>query len=94
MERLKQQQTCIKAARKGEAVEPPQESIHDTWLSVLQIPPKTLTLSSTELQNCVQYLQAVELIVDCKEAAGRVSPDVWKGIEKRFFTSEAAEIKA
>lgn len=94
VERLKQQQTFIKAARKGEAVEPPQESIHDTWLSVLQIPPKTLTLSSTELQNCVQYLQAVELIVDCKEAAGRVSPEVWNGIEKRFLTSEAAEIKA
>ena len=94
VERLKQQQTFIKAARKGEAVEPPQESIHDTWLSVLQIPPKTLTLSSTELQNCVQYLQAVELIVDCKEAAGRVSPEVWDGIEKRFLTSEAAEIKA
>ena len=94
VQRFKRQQEFIKEVREGKVVESPKESIHDTWLSVLQITPKMLTISSEELQSCVQYLQAVELIVDCKEAAGRVSPEVWNGIEKRFFTSEAAEIKA
>ena len=94
VQKFKQQQTFIKAVRKGEAVESPKESIHDTWLSVLRITPKMLMISSEELQSCVQYLRAVELIVDCKEAAGRVSPEVWNGIEKRFLTSAVAEIKA
>ena len=49
--------------------------------------------SREELENYQRYLRAVELIIDCKETTGRVSPDVWNGIEKRFLTSDAAEIK-
>ena len=60
----------------------------------MQITDEMLAISHEELESYLQYLRVVELIVDCKEAAGRVSSDVWDGIEKRFLTSEAVEIKA
>ena len=92
--RFKTQQSFIKAVRKHNPVEPPKESIHDTWLSVLQITDEMLTISREELENYKRYLRAVELIIACKEASGRVSIDVWNDIEKRFLTPDAAEIKA
>ena len=91
--RFKRQQEFIIAAREGKYVKSPKESIHDTWLSVLQITDDMLAISHEELENYQRYLRVVELIVACKEAAGRVSPSVWDRIEKRFLTSEAVEIK-
>ncbi len=92
--RFKTQQEFIKAAREGKTVERPEKSIHDTWLSVLQITDEMLSISQEELENYVQYLRAVRLMVDCKEAAGRVSPEVWNGIEERFLTLDAIEYEA
>ncbi len=92
--RFKTQQDFIKAAREGKAVEPPEESIHDTWLSVLQITDEMLAISHEELENYARYLRAVRLIIDCKEAAGRVSPEIWNGIEDRLLTLEAVKNKA
>ena len=92
--RFKKQQEFIKAAREGEAIEPLTESIHDTWLSVLQITNEMLAISHEELESYARYLRTVRLIIDCKEAAGRVSPEVWNGIEARFLTLEAVENKA
>lgn len=91
---FKTQQEFIKAARKSKAVRPPKKSIHDTWLSVLQITDEMLSISHEELESCVQYLCAVELMVDCKKAAGRLSSEVWNGIEDRFLTADAVENEA
>ena len=91
--RFNAQREFIKVAEKGESVEPPAESIHDTWLSVLGITEEMLAISDKEIRNCFQYLRAVELIVACKEAAGRVSPTVWQKIEDRFLTLEAEELE-
>ena len=82
----------IKAARDRKPANPPEESIHDTWLSVLKITDDMLAISREEMTNYVHYLRAVDLIVDCKEAAGRVSPEVWAGIEKRFLTLNAMKV--
>lgn len=90
--RFAAQQEFIKEAREEKSVKPPEESIHDTWLSVLQITDDMLAISREEMKNYVWYLRAVELIVDCKEAAGRVSPEVWEGIEKRFLTLDAVKV--
>ena len=92
--RFKTQQEFIRATREGKAVASLKESIHDTWLSVLQITDEMLTISREELESYGRYLRTAELMIDCKEAAGRVSPEVWNCIEERFLTSEAAEIKA
>lgn len=86
---FKMQQELVKAAREGEAIESSKESIHDTWLSVLQITDDMLAISNEDVENYQRYLRAVELMIDCKEAAGRVSPEVWNGIEARFLTLDA-----
>ena len=89
--RFNEQWEFIKAAEARKDVEPPAKSIHDTWLSVLGITDEMLAISPEELENYIQYLRAVKLILDCKEAAGRVSPDVWQRIEDRFFTMDVEE---
>ena len=87
VDRFNSQREFIKAAGKGETVEPPAASIHETWLAVLGITNDMLALSDEELENCYRYLRAVELIIACKEAAGRVSPEVWQKIEEKLLTS-------
>ena len=87
VQRFNEEREFIKAASEGKSVKPPVESIHDTWLSVLGITKDMLAISDKELESCYQYLRAVELIIACKEAAGRVSPEVWQKIEERLLTS-------
>ena len=89
VQRFNAQREIHQGGGKGESVEPPAESIHDTWLSVLHITDEMLAISRKEMENYIQYLRAVELIVACKEAAGRVSPKVWQRIEDRFLTVDA-----
>ena len=93
VQRLNEQQEFIKAAAAGKSVEPPAKSIHDTWLSVLGITDDMLAIPREALGAYATYLEAVELIIACKEAAGRVSPEVWQQIEDRFLTVDAAGIK-
>ena len=87
VDRFNSQREFIKTASKGEIVEPPAEPIRDTWLSVLGITNDMLAISDEELESCYRYLRAVELIIACKEAAGRVSPKVWQKIEAKLLTS-------
>ena len=89
--RFNEQRKFIRTAGKGKSIEPPTESIHDTWPSVLGITDEMLAISHKEIENYIQYLRAVELIVACKEAAGHVSPKVWQRIEDRFLTVDAEE---
>ena len=89
--RFNEQRKFIRTVGRGESIELPAESIHDTWLSVLGITDEMLAISREEMRNYSQYLRAVELIVACKEAAGCVSPKVWQRIEDRFLTVDAEE---
>ena len=91
--RFNQQRKFINAAREGQFVEPPERSIHDTWLSVLRINHNMLAISHEEMESYIQYLRAVELIVACKEAAGRVTPKIWKQIEDRLLTKDTGKIE-
>ena len=93
VQRFNEQREFIKAAAEGKSVDPPAQSIHDTWLSVLDITDEMLAIPREALESYVTYLEAVELIIACKEAAGRVSPDTWQKIEDRFLTVDAAAIK-
>lgn len=86
VDRLKAQREFIRAVSEGKAVKSPVESIHDTWLAVLGITNDLLAISYAEMDNYIQYLRAVDLIVACKEAAGRVSPEVWQKIEEKLLT--------
>ncbi len=84
--RFNEQRKFIQAAAARKDVEPPAKSIHDTWLSVLDITDEMLHISPEELDAYLQYLRAVDLIVACKKAAGRVSPKVWQKIEEKLLT--------
>ena len=85
VQRFNEEREFIKVAGDGKSVKPPAESIHDTWLTVLGITDNMLEISDEELENCYRYLRAVDLIVACKEAAGRVSPEAWQEIEDQLF---------
>lgn len=84
--RFNSQREVIKAAEEGKSVDPPTESVHDTWLSVFGITNDMFSISHEELDNYIQYLRAVELILACKEASRQVSPQVWQKIEEKLLT--------
>ena len=89
--RFNEQREFIQAAAARKDVEYPAKSIHDTWLSVFGITDEMLHISPEELDTCLQYLRAVDLIVACKEAAGRVSPKVWQKIEEKLLSVKSSK---
>jgi hypothetical protein len=56
------------------------------WYTALHLNPEWLDLSEEEKQSLENYLYANELMIRCKEAALRVSPQVWNEIESRMLT--------
>ncbi len=67
------------------------KKIWQTWYTALQIDSDWVNLSDAEANALNDYLYANELIVRCKEAAVRVSPQVWAGIEERMLTVREEE---
>jgi hypothetical protein len=57
-----------------------------TWYNALKLKTEWLNLSETESNALVNYLHANKLMIRCKEAAVRVSPQVWAEIESRMLT--------
>ena len=91
--RFNEQRKFINAAKEGKPVRPLEESIHATWLSVLHITDDMLSISRQEIENYIRYLRDVQLIIECKEAAGRVTPHVWRDIEDRLMAWDGEEIE-
>ncbi|MGJ3244725.1 MAG: NACHT domain-containing protein [Elainellaceae cyanobacterium] len=60
--------------------------IRGCWFEALQIDTEILELSDKENEAFNNYVYANELMVRCREAAVRVSPQVWEGIEERMVT--------
>ncbi|NJL35846.1 MAG: NACHT domain-containing protein [Leptolyngbyaceae cyanobacterium SM1_4_3] len=56
------------------------------WLEALYLDPEVAKLTEDEVYALNAYFYTNELIVRCKEAAVRVSPEVWAGIEGRMVT--------
>ena len=86
--RFNAQREFIKAAREGKSVEPPEKSIHDTWVSVLHITDDMLAISPQEMQSYIRYLRAMQLIFECKKATRHVPPDIWMKIEDRLLVTD------
>ncbi|MGF1520547.1 MAG: NACHT domain-containing protein [Nodosilinea sp.] len=63
-----------------------REKIYNCFSKNLKFDTLNLELSNNESQQLIDYLYTLELIVRCKEAAVRVSPQVWAGIESRMVT--------
>ena len=58
----------------------------DFFFSSLGFYFHNLHLSREELRQFVDYFYTLELMVRCKEAAVRMSPQVWADIESRMVT--------
>ncbi|MBM0740527.1 NACHT domain-containing protein [Phormidium sp. CLA17] len=61
------------------------------WCAALHLQPEWLELSKQEAESLEKYLSANLLMVQCKEAAVRVSRETWAGIEQRMLTVEDGE---
>ena len=94
IQRYEKQRDLIIAGKESKPFDPPEETMHATWCSVLQITDEMLSMSYEEMERCVQYLRAVKGIIDYKkDEADRVSSEVWKGIEARLLALDAAEVE-
>jgi len=57
----------------------------EDWLNALNLSSELVNLSIVESQTLDDYFYATWLIVQCKQAAVRVSPATWKAIEERML---------
>jgi hypothetical protein len=57
----------------------------DTWCHGLHLNPEIVKLSKKEAEALRDYLYANHLIIQCKEAAERISPKTWEKIESRML---------
>jgi len=60
--------------------------IYQTWFTSLKLDPNWISLSIEEHRKLERYLYANWLIVRCKQAAVRVSPQTWQSIETQMLT--------
>jgi len=56
-----------------------------TWLVAFNLPPELINLSEEEAEAWKNYFYANYLIIQCKEAAVRVSQKTWAEIEERML---------
>ncbi|MCY6491060.1 NACHT domain-containing protein [Leptolyngbya sp. GGD] len=66
--------------------------ILNSWCAQLQLPIEVAVLSQLDVRLLRDYLYANQLIIQCKETALRVSPQVWDAIESRMLTVSDNEI--
>lgn len=60
-------------------------SFLQTWCNALHLNPQLVNLSKEERKALENYLNANLLMVQCKQAAVRVSPKTWEAIEERML---------
>lgn len=60
----------------------------DAYLYFFKLDKSLITFSLEEAQALENYLYAVKLIIDCKNAAVRVSCQEWEAIESRLLTPQ------
>ncbi len=61
------------------------KTLRETLLNGFNLTPEMVDLSGEETKALDNYLYANFLIIQCKEAAVRVSPTTWEGIEARML---------
>lgn len=61
------------------------ERLETIWLNAFHLTPEMINLSQEESKALGNYLYANYLIIQCKEAAVRVSPTTWQAIEERML---------
>jgi hypothetical protein len=59
--------------------------LHQTLLNAFKLSSDMIDLSSLEAKSLKNYLYANDLIIQCKKASLRVSPQTWEAIETRML---------
>ena len=67
------------------------EKSKQIWLDTFELQQSWIDLSDGEIESLANYLYANLLMVQCKDAAVRVSRESWAGIEQRMLTVEDRE---
>lgn len=62
------------------------EQLIETYLTFFHLKKELVDFSLTEAKALEKYLYSVKLIIDCKNAAVRVSRKEWEAIESRLLT--------
>jgi hypothetical protein len=57
----------------------------DTWCNALHLDPEIVKLSKEEVEALGDYFSANNFIIQCKEAAVRISAKTWEEIESRML---------
>ncbi len=65
-------------------------NIIQTVLKSFQLTTEMINFSKEEFRSLENYFYANKLMIDCKEAAVRVSQKTWDGIEERMFTNRGS----
>ncbi len=65
------------------------DRVDQVWVNALELNREIATLSDEEVGAWADYLDACRLMVRCKKAAVRVSPQTWDAIEGRMLTVAA-----
>ncbi|MEM6255235.1 MAG: NACHT domain-containing protein [Cyanobacteria bacterium P01_D01_bin.156] len=64
------------------------DQLIETYLSFFKLDKSLIMFSLEEAQALENYLYSVKLIIDCKNAAVRVSRQEWEAIESRLLTPQ------
>lgn len=64
------------------------------WLEALELDVEDITFSWEEAGALQNYLYANELLIQCKEAAIRVSRREWEALERRLLTLDSGALSA
>ncbi|MEM6423792.1 MAG: NACHT domain-containing protein [Cyanobacteria bacterium P01_D01_bin.128] len=60
--------------------------IRGAWEELVDLNLDDLRIPTQNISFIGDYLYIIQLMISCKEAAVRVSPEVWEGIESRILT--------
>jgi len=63
-----------------------RDKVLQTWYNALKLDAELVDLSDAEIKALENYFYANWLMVQCRQAAVRVSPTTWAGIEDRMVT--------
>ena len=76
----------LEALKNQTSIDEDVKAILQAWSNALNLTPEMIDLSDKEWYALQDYLDANYLLIQCKDAAARVSPSVWEGIEARMLT--------
>lgn len=61
------------------------QNLIDLWLNSFHLTPEMIDLSEQELEALENYFYGTLLMINCKKAANRYSPEKWAEIESKMF---------